>query len=75
MSDQQWAEIMTGDESYTGSRSFEKLQNRVAEITGFQYLFCLHIKGRAAENVLFSTLVKKGDVVPGNSHFDTTKGI
>jgi tryptophanase len=42
MSDQQWAEIMTGDESYAGSRSFEKLQNRVAEITGFQYLLPTH---------------------------------
>jgi tryptophanase len=78
MSSSQWAEIMLGDESYAGASSYYKLKESVREILGFERFLPTH-QGRAAENVLFSALLGVGSegagkVVPGNAHFDTTKG-
>lgn len=73
MSDKQWSELMLGDESYAGARSYYKMKDAIGDILGFEYFLPTH-QGRAAENVLFSTIIKAGDILPGNSHFDTTKG-
>lgn len=73
MSDRQWSAMMMGDESYAGASSYYNLKNAIKNILGFDYFMPTH-QGRAAENVLFSALVKEGDYIPGNSHFDTTKG-
>jgi len=73
MSDKQWSAMMIGDESYAGASSYYKLKEAIKDLTGFSFFLPTH-QGRAAENVIFSVLVKEGDIVPGNSHFDTTKG-
>lgn len=73
MSDRQWAAMMTGDESYAGASSYYRLKQTIEKIFGMPHFLPTH-QGRAAENVIFSALLKEGDVVPGNSHFDTTKG-
>ena len=72
MSDRQWAGLMVGDETYAGSRNYAHFESVVRELTGFPEIIPAH-QGRAAENLLFSLLVRPGTTVPNNMHFDTTR--
>jgi tyrosine phenol-lyase len=72
MSDRQWSGMMLGDESYAGSRNYFNLERTVRRITGYRHVIPTH-QGRVAENLLFTTVLKPGDRVPNNIHFDTTR--
>ena len=72
MSSKQWAGIMLGDESYAGSKSFKFFEKTIKELMGFKNIIPTH-QGRAAERILFSTIAKKGQYIPSNNHFDTTR--
>lgn len=72
MSDRQWGAFMTGDEAYAGSKSYYKLEDAIKKYYGYKYIVPTH-QGRAAENILSKILIKKGDIIPGNMYFTTTR--
>lgn len=72
MSDNQWAGLMTGDESYAGCNNYFNFENTIRDITGFKHVIPTH-QGRVAENLLFTSMLSDGDYIPSNTHFDTTR--
>jgi tyrosine phenol-lyase len=72
MSDRQWSAFMTGDEAYAGSKSYYLLEEAIRKHYGYKYIIPTH-QGRGAENILSQVLIKKGDIVPGNMYFTTTR--
>jgi len=72
MSDNQWAGLMIGDESYACCRNFYNFESTIKEITGFKNIIPVH-QGRVAENILFTNVARAGDYIPSNTHFDTTR--